>query len=421
MAEVVEAAVISLTHGTEIHDGTSVRMLFLIGLIKFLDFASDVYAGFATGSVSLMAAAAVELLVEILKLLDRGRLARTPIPGWEHKAKTDKRYMLAPFGTKQPKPTFGVRKTVQALRGLAQSTAPPVVNPLSAGTDGVGDSKGTDDVGGVELVVQPSRGARDVGAPDADDDADADTDPALVTVFRGAGLDDGECRRFAAKCRRKSFTAEDLHTLDAGQLVKFLGMPDAGAKAVYKHTHRGQEPEREPVPAEVLAYQEKRLLDHNTRWSVLRFAVDVAAFGITAELIAREIRAGQVRWEPWAAAGLSLLGALGLTLFHLCRSKPAAEDAEEEDGWRFVPFAHAGSNVTLSQGGAVATKSGGGAYTNAVAAADESLSAGVHCWEVEITKGVWIMVGVCKADVRPESGTESLCNQQGKAWFMNAN
>ena len=92
-------------------------------------------------------------------------------------------------------------------------------------------------------------------------------------------------------------------------------------------------------------------------------------------------------------------------------------------GWRgFVPFAQKGSNVTLSQGGAVATKSGGGSYsgTNAVAAADESLSAGVHCWEVEITKGQLIFVGVCKADVRPESGTDNLHLQQGKAWVMYA-
>ena len=88
------------------------------------------------------------------------------------------------------------------------------------------------------------------------------------------------------------------------------------------------------------------------------------------------------------------------------------------EGWRFVPFAHAGSNVTLSQGGAVATKSGSGSWTNSVAAADESLSAGVHCWEVEITKGYAINVGVCKADVRPESGTEYLYKQQGKAWVM---
>ena len=56
-----------------------------------------------------------------------------------------------------------------------------------------------------------------------------------------------------------------------------------------------------------------------------------------------------------------------------------------------------------------------------MAAADESLSAGVHCWEVEITQGYgYIMVGVCKADVRPESGTETLYRQQGKAWVMYA-
>ena len=54
-----------------------------------------------------------------------------------------------------------------------------------------------------------------------------------------------------------------------------------------------------------------------------------------------------------------------------------------------------------------------------MAAADESLSAGVHCWEMEITKG-WAMVGVCKADVRPESGTNELFKQQGKAWVMDA-
>ena len=77
--------------------------------------------------------------------------------------------------------------------------------------------------------------------------------------------------------------------------------------------------------------------------------------------------------------------------------------------------------MTLSQGGAVATKSGGDLWVNAVAVADESLSAGVHCWEVEITKGRGIYVGVCKADVRPESGTQDLYNQQGKAWFMKSN
>ena len=55
------------------------------------------------------------------------------------------------------------------------------------------------------------------------------------------------------------------------------------------------------------------------------------------------------------------------------------------------------------------------------ATADESLSAGVHCWEVKITKGGGsLFVGVCKADVRPKGGTESLCHQQGKAWFMCA-
>ena len=45
-----------------------------------------------------------------------------------------------------------------------------------------------------------------------------------------------------------------------------------------------------------------------------------------------------------------------------------------------------------------------------------------------MTKGYSIMVGVCQADVRPESGTEELCRQQGnppseqqgKAWVMYA-
>ena len=52
--------------------------------------------------------------------------------------------MLAPFGTKQPKPTFGVRKTVQALRSLAQSTAPPVINPLSVGAGATAEGAGAD-------------------------------------------------------------------------------------------------------------------------------------------------------------------------------------------------------------------------------------------------------------------------------------
>ena len=88
----------------------------------------------------------------------------------------------------------------------------------------------------------------------------------------------------------------------------------------------------------------------------------------------------------------------------------------------FVPFAQKGSNMTLSQGGSVATKSGSYGWTNAVAAADESLTAGVHCWEVEITKTQHgnINVGVCKADVRPEGGTNRLYFQQGKAWGMHA-
>ena len=97
-----------------------------------------------------------------------------------------------------------------------------------------------------------------------------------------------------------------------------------------------------------------------------------------------------------------------------------AAGGSQEGNTGFVPFAQKGSNVTLSQGGAVATKSSEG-FTNAVAAADESLSAGVHCWEVEITKGHIIMVGVCKADVRPESGTGSLSHQQGRAWVMYTN
>ena len=68
----------------------------------------------------------------------------------------------------------------------------------------------------------------------------------------------------------------------------------------------------------------------------------------------------------------------------------------------------------MSQGGAVATKGSCG-WTGAVATADESLSAGVHCWEVEITNGS-ALVGVSKADVRPEGGTYGLFNQPGKAW-----
>ena len=56
-----------------------------------------------------------------------------------------------------------------------------------------------------------------------------------------------------------------------------------------------------------------------------------------------------------------------------------------------------------------------------MAAADESLTAGVHCWEVEIAKmqGSSFMAGVCKADVRPEVGRRALL-QRGPAWVMFA-
>ena len=73
-----------------------------------------------------------------------------------------------------------------------------------------------------------------------------------------------------------------------------------------------------------------------------------------------------------------------------------------------------------SQGGAVATNtSGRSGFTNAVAAAGESLSAGVHCWEMEITKGKYTMVGVCKADV-PLTQGGLLLQQARKAWYMHA-
>ena len=57
-------------------------------------------------------------------------------------------------------------------------------------------------------------------------------------------------------------------------------------------------------------------------------------------------------------------------------------------------------------------KGGSGADKDAVAAADERLSAGGHCWEVEITKGDGsIMVGVCKAHqgVVNERGARCAC------------
>ena len=73
--------------------------------------------------------------------------------------------------------------------------------------------------------------------------------------------------------------------------------------------------------------------------------------------------------------------------------------------------------MPVCEGSAAAAAIGTAAAVRA--AADESLSAGVHCWEMEITKGE-AMVGVCKADVRPESGTNDLHSQQGKAWVMHA-
>jgi hypothetical protein len=65
---------------------------------------------------------------------------------------------------------------------------------------------------------------------------------------------------------------------------------------------------------------------------VPRFTVDAVAFAITIHLILQELNVKQLQWQPVASAGLSLLGALWITLFHLCRSKAEAEVEGEKKG-----------------------------------------------------------------------------------------
>jgi len=81
-------------------------------------------------------------------------------------------------------------------------------------------------------------------------------------------------------------------------------------------------------------------------------------------------------------------------------------------------FTRAGAKVTLSAGDTVATRTseGQGFWTNAVAVLGEDLAVGVHCWELQLTKGNDAMVGVCKASV-DVANTNDL-NTGSDAWFM---
>ena len=82
-------------------------------------------------------------------------------------------------------------------------------------------------------------------------------------------------------------------------------------------------------------------------------------------------------------------------------------------------FTEAGSNVTLSAGGTVATKTGDSGFRNSVAVLGESMADGVHCWELEITKRRLnnLLVGVCKADVNVASTLDLYAGN--KAWFID--
>ena len=84
-------------------------------------------------------------------------------------------------------------------------------------------------------------------------------------------------------------------------------------------------------------------------------------------------------------------------------------------------FTRAGSNVTLSEGGTVATKTGASSWTNAVAVLGrQPLTAGVHSWELVVGGRGSGMVGVCKASVNVESGTSSVYSTYD-AWFLYCN
>ena len=81
----------------------------------------------------------------------------------------------------------------------------------------------------------------------------------------------------------------------------------------------------------------------------------------------------------------------------------------------FLAFTECGSNVTIA--GSVATKTGSKGRVNSVAVIGGSLTAGVHCWEVELTSGGnYIMVGVCRAGV-DIANTNDLYTSND-AWFM---
>ena len=83
-------------------------------------------------------------------------------------------------------------------------------------------------------------------------------------------------------------------------------------------------------------------------------------------------------------------------------------------------FTGAGPNVTLSAGNTVATKtSGGGLWRNAVAVLGETLTDGVHNWELQWTAGGSnnMMFGVCKAGV-DLANTDHLF-RGNVAWSMN--
>jgi hypothetical protein len=75
--------------------------------------------------------------------------------------------------------------------------------------------------------------------------------------------------------------------------------------------------------------------------------------------------------------------------------------------------------VTLSAGNTVATSSED-TWTNSVAVLGETLTGGVHCWELQWTAGSYqTCFGVCKAGV-DLTNTDDL-NMGYDAWFMHCN
>ena len=81
-----------------------------------------------------------------------------------------------------------------------------------------------------------------------------------------------------------------------------------------------------------------------------------------------------------------------------------------------LEFVDAGSAVSIA--GAMATKTSSTNWVNSVAVIGDSLTDGVHCWEVQCQGGNCVMAGVCKAHVNLGNVAPMPVWYGADAWFM---